>query len=350
MRVRARIKFFVIDGLHADNGGDAENVVRAWSRARRPRRAGPGRAESGRRRWRGRRCWTSLLAMLPELRSGKISTFARPATLLSGSLRAAISGTSAASTCNSPSKSASRNICSALRRASGGGRLHLADGRMGRAALGGKGQQRHARPHAEHVARKLRGGNGDVGQLIHGRFGNDAAIGHEQHAVLAEARVLDFHHHATRRRGDAGRDLDDLEQRPQHAAGDVGGAGNQAVGLVHRQHHGAEIIRLQHGLARLRRFDPLFPAQPEKAVGEIVQFLALGGLMMRMPSSGIFSPSATALIFAAVTEHDGRAQPQRIKLPGRLQDARFLAFGKTTRLGCRCNFSMTLPMKRMATG
>ena len=38
---------------------------------------------------------------------GKSSTFARPATWLSCSLREATSGTSAASTCNSPSKSAS---------------------------------------------------------------------------------------------------------------------------------------------------------------------------------------------------------------------------------------------------
>ena len=37
-------------------------------------------------------CRTSLLAMFPEFRSGKINTFARPPSLPSGSLRAAISG------------------------------------------------------------------------------------------------------------------------------------------------------------------------------------------------------------------------------------------------------------------
>ena len=56
--------------------------------------------------------------MLPELRSGKISTFALPATLLSGHLRSAMSGTSAASTCSSPSKSHSKRRCSAFCRAS----------------------------------------------------------------------------------------------------------------------------------------------------------------------------------------------------------------------------------------
>ena len=50
--------------------------------------------------------------------------------------------------------------------------------------------------------------------------------------------------------------------------------------------------------------------------------------MMRMPSSEMFSPAATSLILACVAEHDGRAQPQRVKLPRRLQNARLLAFGK----------------------
>ena len=70
------------------------------------------------------------------------------------------------------------------------------------------------------------------------------------------------------------RDLDDLEQRPQHAAGDVRRAGNQAVGLVHRQHHRAVIIRLQHRLARLGGAQPFFAAQRMKPFGEIFQILA----------------------------------------------------------------------------
>ena len=46
---------------------------------------------------------TSLYPILPASRSGKISTLALPATLLPGALYAAISGTNAASGCNSPS-------------------------------------------------------------------------------------------------------------------------------------------------------------------------------------------------------------------------------------------------------
>jgi hypothetical protein len=52
---------------------------------------------------------------------------ARPATWLSGSLRAAISGTNAASTCNSPSKSASSPVVGDFLRQRGGG-LDFADG------------------------------------------------------------------------------------------------------------------------------------------------------------------------------------------------------------------------------
>ena len=50
--------------------------------------------------------------------------------------------------------------------------------------------------------------------------------------------------------------------------------------------------------------------------------------MTRMPSSEMFSPSAASFTFAVIAEQDGRAEPQRMKLPRRLQDARFLAFGK----------------------
>src|SRR6185503_5672868 len=56
----------------------------------------------------------ATVLIFPDLNSGKMSTVARPATLLSGILRAAISGTSAASTCNSPSKSASIIFSSAF--------------------------------------------------------------------------------------------------------------------------------------------------------------------------------------------------------------------------------------------
>ena len=47
------------------------------------------------------------------------------------------------------------------------------------------------------LPRKLSGGNRDIRQLFDGGFGNDAAIRHEQNAILAEARVLHLHDHAT---------------------------------------------------------------------------------------------------------------------------------------------------------
>ena len=44
------------------------------------------------------------------------------------------------------------------------------------------------------------------------------------------------------------------------------------------------------------------------------------------------------LDFGRVAEHDGRAEPQRVKLPRRLQDARLLAFGKHHPLGMPLQF------------
>ena len=89
---------------------------------------------------------------------------------------------------------------------------------MAGTAPGGKGEQRDPRADTEEMAGGLGGGDGDVGELFNRGFGNNAAIRQEQDAVLAEAGVFDFHDQATGGGGGLGGDLDDLEQRPQHAA------------------------------------------------------------------------------------------------------------------------------------
>ncbi len=183
----------------------------------------------------------------------------------------------------------------------------------------------------EHVPREPRGGNGDVRKLVHVRFGDHAAVGHEQHAALADARVLDLHDHAARNRGDVRRGLDDLKQRPQHAAGDMRRAGNQAVRLVHRQHHRAVKIRLHHRLARLGGAQAFFAADAVKPAGKILQVLAGGGIDDADAVQRNFQCLGGLAHFGLVAEHDGRAQPQRIKLPRRLQNARFRRLRETPR-------------------
>ena len=128
------------------------------------------------------------------------------------------------------------------------------------------------------MARQPRGRHRNIGELIHVRIGNDAAVGHEQHAVFADARVLNFHDHATRHGGDVRHGFHDLKQRTQHAAGDVRRAGNQAVRLVHRHHHRAEIIRLQHRLARFSGANSLVAAKRMESLDEIIQIFAFDGV------------------------------------------------------------------------
>ncbi len=149
---------------------------------------------------------------------------------------------------------------------------------MRRAALGRKRKQSDPGFYAEHMPRKPCRGDGDVRKLVHRRVGNHAAIGHEQNAILTDARVLDLHHHAARRGFDVRCRLDDLEQWPQQAARDVRCAGDHAVRLVHRQHHCAKIIRLQHRFARFRGTQTFFTAQRMKPFGEIFQLFARSGI------------------------------------------------------------------------
>jgi hydrogenase/urease accessory protein HupE len=51
----------------------------------------------------------------------------------------------------------------------------------------------------------------------------------------------------------------------------------KSVGLVHGHHHGAEIIRLAHGVAGFGFLDTFLAAQGMEAPGEIIQFFAFGG-------------------------------------------------------------------------
>ena len=120
--------------------------------------------------------------------------------------------------------------------------------------------------------------------------------------------------------------------------GDVRRAGNQAVRLMHRQHHRAIIIRLQHRLARFGGAQAFFAAQRMKPFREIFQILARGGIDDADAFERNVQIVRDRFYFGVVAEHDGRAEPQRVKLPRRLQNARLLALGKHDPLGMPLQF------------
>ena len=187
------------------------------------------------------------------------------------------------------------------------GGLDLGNRGMRRAAFRGERQQTDAGAGAQKFVRQLRGGNRDVSQLIHRGIGNDTAIRHEQDPLLPEAGVLNFEDHATGSGGSLGGDLDNLEKRTQYAPGGFARTGDHAIGLVHRHHHRAEVIRLDHRLAGFLFLDPPAAAQQFKAVGKGVELLALlriddaDSFQRNMELfSGIFDPRA-------VSQKDGRA-------------------------------------------
>ena len=127
---------------------------------------------------------------------------------------------------------------------------------------------------------KLRGGNRDFSKLLDRRVFDDIAVRHEQHAILAQARVFDLHHQATRNAAGMRSGFDRLEERPQHAGGNLACAGDKAIRLMHGQHHGAEVIGLEHGVAGLEAFHAfaLVLAQPLEPAREVIQLLAFRGV------------------------------------------------------------------------
>ena len=201
-------------------------------------------------------------------------------------------------------------------------------GRMLRAALGREGKHRHARTDGEELPREKAAGHGDVGELVHGRLGDDAAIRHEHRALVAEARVLDFQHHAARRRAVAGGEADDLEDGPQHAAGRLARAGHEAVGLAHRHHHRAEVVRLAHGVECLGLLHALGATEAGVDFRKALQLLALLRVDDADALEGKVESLGGAFDARAVAEEDGGPKLERAELPGRLQHARLGAFGE----------------------
>ena len=65
-----------------------------------------------------------------------------------------------------------------------------------------------------------------------------------------------------------------------------------------------------------------------KAPGEIIQILALGGIDDADAVERHIQALGDLLHFLLLTQHDGRAEPQRVELSRGLQDARLRAFGK----------------------
>jgi hypothetical protein len=159
--------------------------------------------------------------------------------------------------------------------------------------------------------------------LVHRWLGDDAAIRHEKETAFAEAGILDFHDHATGSGGGRGCDLDDLEEGPQDAAGDLVGAGDEAVRLVHGDHHGAVVIGQEHGVACFLGLEALGAAQKLEAMDEAVKILAFGGVDDADALEGDVEAQGGFLDLGAVAEKDGHAETQRIELAGGLKHARF---------------------------
>ena len=100
----------------------------------------------------------------------------------------------------------------------------------------------------------------------------------------------------------------------------------KSIGLMHRHHHRAVIIRLKHRLARFLLLHPFDAAQHFKTFRKCVEVFAFGGI----DDANAFERNVQFLggffDFRAIAKQNRRAESQRIKLPRRLQDARFSAF------------------------
>src|SRR5262245_34602446 len=98
---------------------------------------------------------------------------------------------------------------------------------------------------------ELRGRYCDVRQLLDSRLRNHAAVPHKQNPILTITRIFKLQDLATGCSDRLWCDFDDLKQWAQNTPYVLICAGDKAVRLVHGDHHGPKIIRLEHRVTRL---------------------------------------------------------------------------------------------------
>ena len=118
-------------------------------------------------------------------------------------------------------------------------------------------------------------GDGDLGELVRGRVDVEAAVGEDQRAVGAKLRGVGAHHKEGRDQLGARGGLEDLQRGAQGVGGGVAGAGDQAVGIAHLDHHGAKVGGIHHLGASLLDGDALLGAELGKLLCVLLVLLGV---------------------------------------------------------------------------
>lgn len=109
------------------------------------------------------------------------------------------------------------------------------------AAFGGEGEHGDNGLDADEGAAGFSGDDGDVGELFGGGIGDDAAIGVDEHAVVAVGAIGDDHEETTGEGFDAGFGFKDVEGGADRIGSAVGSAGDIAIGEAFAHAHGSDV-------------------------------------------------------------------------------------------------------------
>lgn len=205
-------------------------------------------------------------------------------------------------------------------------------------ALGGVAEHGDARHFVGEVAGDAGGGEGDVAELLGGGIGDDAAIREEKGAVGAHFFLVEIENHQRGGMEHAGQTRDDLENGPEGAGGAVGGAGDESVGLAGGDHHGGEVAIVFHGGAGLGEFEALDAAELFELDDKGVEILAAFGLDDANALEVNVEFGGRLLDGGAVAEQDGHAHAAGHPLAGGLQDTRIGALGENDAFGMALKF------------
>lgn len=220
----------------------------------------------------------------------------------------------------------------------GGGGGDFLDGGAGGAAFVGVAEEGDAGFVAGELAADFAGLDGDAGELVHGGFGDDGAVGKEDDAAFAVAFVAEVEHLATGDGGDAGEGLDEGDEGAQCVGGGEAGADDEAVHEVVLEHHGGEVSRHEQSFAHLVVAEAAVAGEFFETGDEGFHFGGCGGVHdADVGESDVFG-GGDFFDFGAVADEDGRAEAHAGETSSGAEDGGFGSLGKDDALGVFSEF------------
>ena len=174
----------------------------------------------------------------------------------------------------------------------------------------------------------MRGLQGDGGQLLDVGRGDDAAVGHDDHALVPEVGQPGVRDHATAHEVLSAGGLDHAQEGTQEGVGGRLGAADHAVRASVLHHHGSVVVRVEQERARVGEAESLVAVERLEKAGEIVEIGRALGVDHAEVVRGDLLAAGRLLDDRAASQQDRDAEAELVEAAPGPQHAQIFPFGK----------------------